>query len=262
MKKFSFFLILASFLFLFPSCNEEKNYLELYKSGNYEELLKETDSAIEKELSDDAIYYKMLCHYNLQQYSEAGDAALLYYAMYNSSNEEKTDDALRILLYYSSDPAVRLKAGSTICSHPGVLLRDQLVYYSVLMKNDLQDEASALYNVFREEISGRQAAVITLNARSSSTLIVSNLESWLSEEGRSEDFDNSVKTACSLLISRNEGSLILSLALSIWRESDNVLSILIGDIYAQMGQIEKARSYYSLAYRALPDIVEQRLYSL
>ena len=157
---------------------------------------------------------------------------------------------------------MRLKAGRLICSHPGVLLRDQLVYYSVLMKNDLQDEASSLYNVFREEISGRQAAVITLNARSSSTLIVSNLESWLSEEGRSEDFDNTVKTACSLLVSRNEGSLILNLALSIWRESDNVLSILIGDIYAQMGQREKARSYYSLAYRALPDIVEQRLYSL
>ena len=71
--------------------------------------------------------------------------------------------------------------------------------------------------------------------------------------------ENNVNTTINVLNERAEGSKLLDLALKHYDSSKDNLALVIGDIYRLSGDIIKARSYWSMAYKTYPDDVKQRL---
>ena len=99
-------------------------------------------------------------------------------------------------------------------------------------------------------------------ARSSSTLITSNLEAWYTEGGYSDDLRRALVSAANLMMQRGDASMLLPLAISCYNESGNgLIAVLIGDIYINEGDINKASAYYSEAYEEYPQLGQNRISS-
>lgn len=253
-------LLLLSVLLLFSSCSGE-DYASLYGQGEWQELANATAQALSRRIEAEALHYRLLALYRLEDYDGAVDAALLYAAMYTKDGQldKGLEDALRILLYHSPDNSIRLEAARRLDSSS---TSDQIAYFSALMAEGLYEEAAELYNSLRPSLSARTASWMCINSKASSTVICTNLEAWEAEEGRSAELRSAVLAAGRLMLSRGESALLLPTALSVYDGGDSVFAIMLGDIYAQMGDRSNASTYYSYAYSDYPETVVARLSAL
>ena len=255
------FIFMVLSIFILTSCTGQ-DYADLYSSGEYDTLLALCDEDLSSSIDPDALYYKMLCHYRLGQFEEANRSAIVYYAVADKDDDARLDDALRIILYYNDDSLLAVKAGERLCSRPGAGVDEKMSYFKALMATGDYEKAAELYNSIRGELTDRQAALMCIDSKASSTLIVSNLEAWVLADGRSDETRDAVMSAARILLARGEGQLLLSTALNVYQVGDSLLAILIGDIYAQMGIPGTASTYYSYAYEDFPQMTMSRLRAL
>ena len=255
------FIFMVLSIFILTSCTGQ-DYDDLYSSGEYDTLLALCDEDLSSSIDPDALYYKMLCHYRLGQFEEANRSAIVYYAVADKDDDARLDDALRIILYYNDDSLLAVKAGERLCSRPGAGVDEKMSYFKALMATGDYEKAAELYNSIRGELTDRQAALMCIDAKASSTLIVSNLEAWVLADGRSDETRDAVMSAARILLARGEGQLLLSTALNVYQVGDGLLAVLIGDIYAQMGIPGTASTYYSYAYEDFPQMTMSRLRAL
>lgn len=257
-----FITVLAALFLFFVSCSSD-SYSSIYEQGDYERLVTMCDRALEEGLSQDALYYKMMACYRLGRQEESVDAALAYSLIYSSKEDERLSNALRIILLYDDDPVLRVQSGHRLADSGSGRTSDQMYYFSALMDIGDYETAAEVYNSLRDRISSRDAALLCISAGASSGLIASNLESWYSQEGYSQEFRNAVVEASGILLQRSEGQLALPLVFRIRQgESDSLSNLILGDIYAQMGDEKSARTYYGLAYLDYPSAVSGRLIQL
>ena len=255
-------MLILMVLLLFPACSGEADLATMYSEGRYEELLSICDDSLSDSIDADHLYYKMLCHYRLGQFREANRSAVVFYAIQRGEDDRRIDEALRIILYYNDDSTLSIRAGEYLCSRPGAGTDEKIAYFKALMSCGEYDRAAGIYNDVRGEISDRSAALMCIDAEASSTLIVSNLEAWVMEEGRTQETREAVMEAARILIPRGDGELILTVALNVYEVGDSLVAIMIGDIYAQMGIPGTASTYYSYAYEDYPQMTTSRLRAL
>lgn len=246
-------------LFLCSSCSAF-DFKKAYEAGQYEEITAKSVSEDRYIYSAEAQGYRMLSAYQLEDVSQAVEAAKMY-VMLSDIDAEYRRNALRILLFFSDDKYAVL-AGEEL-RETSVLSEDESVcYFSALMESGRYDEATALYNEIRTDLSDQSAAQMLINTGASSSLIVSNLELWYSADGVSDTLIDSVINAISMLNIRGEGELILPLALQIDDGSAPRLSLAIGDLYYSLGYIQVARQYWNKARNAFPSLVDRKFNSL
>lgn len=250
-------VILISLPLLFSSCSAD-DLQSLYENGDYESLLESCSGSLE----EDNLYYTMMAQYRLGEEEKSQETALVYSLMYGGKNERRSANALRIMLIYSPETRIRIDAGSTLVSSSQCTVSDEMYYFLALMEREEYEMASDVYNSLRGRISSRNAALLCINAGASGTLIVQNLEGWLSEEGTGQEFEEALASASRLLLDRGEGQLILPLVLEANRNPSSRWALILGDIYAQNGDRTSARTYYSQAYSAYPEVVTSRLVRL
>lgn len=251
------------FLFLLSSCSSGFNYEKSYASGNYNGIILQAESDLASGIKKTPLYYKMVAHYRLGEFDQAVECAQLYYAMFNDDKGKQINDALSIMLYHSEgDVEMSIYAGKLLTQTQGARADDYAAYFIALMDGGRFQEAADLYNEIRSSLSAQTAAFMCIAARSSSTLITSNLEAWYTESGYSDDFRRALAGAANLMIQRGDGAILLPLAISCYNDSGNALiAILIGDIYIDEGEINKASAYYSEAYEEYPQVVQKRISS-
>ena len=254
-------LLFMAALLVFPSCSDA-GLDELYQNGEYENLLVICNENLTSKIDEDSVYYKMMCHYHLGQYDEAGRAALIYLSMYEEDGRH-INSALRILLYFSDDNEIRLNAGSRLCSSDDVRTNDLVSYYSVLMAEGYTEEAGSIYAQVRPALSARDASMMCIASCSDSTLIVSNLEAWHAASGYSSEYHNALLSAAGILLARREGQLILPQLIEAYISfNDMQTALIIGDVYAESGDSSRASAYYNYAYATYPDAALARLRAL
>ena len=251
------------FLFLFSSCSSGINYEKSYENGNYEEIIEHAESELASRIDKTPLYYKMVSHYRLGEYDQAVECAQLYYAMFNDDKGKEINDALSIMLYHSeNDVEMSIYAGRLLTEAQGARTDDYAAYFIALMDGGRFQEAADLYNEIRSSLSAQTAAFMCIAARSSSTLITSNLEAWYTEGGYSDDLRRALVSAANLMMQRGDASMLLPLAISCYNKSGNgLIAVLIGDIYLNEGDINKASAYYSEAYEEYPQLVQNRISS-
>lgn len=252
-------LLAAPLLFAIMSCSPAYEWEANYQAGKWEEVIAEADRVLEDKIDSTALHYKALSHYNLKENDEAASAALLYYAMNSKTPDERLHDNLRVILYCHDSAVVRAWAGETLIESGLATTGDNVSLFSVYMEMGDYVAAADLYNAIRPGLSDRTAAMMCINARASSSLIVTNLEAWLSSQGESAELETAVATSAAILLQRDEGYLILDLCDRLYDEGDNSLAIAIGDIHLQMGYPQAARRWYSSAYEEYPQVVMERL---
>lgn len=248
-------------LFFLSSCGSDFDYGKAYEEQQYNEIITRSSEALKSSISTDTVYYRFLSLYKVGQYDEAARSAELYCILENSDYDDKLHEALRLVLFYGEEDAA-LGAGIRIYQHYTMTKQEQSVYFQLLMSDEDYDEATAFYNEIRGNMTGREAAEMLIAAKASSLLIVSNLEAWYSESGQDSKLVDAVISTISLLNTRGEGELILSLALSLTRSNIPRLSLALGDLYYSMGYPQRARVYWAEARDAFPSLVERKITSL
>lgn len=259
MSRSIFFLFL--FLFILASCSSGFDYEREYEEENYQKIIDHADSELSSYIRKTPLYYKMISHYRLNEYSKAVECAQLYYAMYNDEEGKAINDALSIMLYHSDgDVEMSVYAGEILTSSNGTRADDYAAYFIALMDGRRFQQAADLYNEIRSSISSQTASFMCIAARASSTLIVSNLEAWYMEDGYSDALRSALFGASALLSRRGDGLILLPLAQSCYESSGNgLMAVLIGDIYIANGETNKASVYYSEAYEEYPQVVQNRI---
>lgn len=253
--------VILVLLFLFASCSSGFDYSKAYESQQYNEIISQSEADLRRTIDPKTVYYRFLSLYKLGQYEEAARSAELYCILENSDYDDTLHDALRLVLFYGEEDAA-LNSGRRIYQHYTMTKQEQSAYFQLLMSAEDYDEATAFYNEIRGDMSGKEAAEMLIAAKASSLLIVSNLEAWYSESGQDSKLIDAVISTISLLNTRGEGELILSLALSLTRSNIPRLSLALGDLYYSMGYPQRARVYWAEARDAFPSLVERKITSL
>ena len=255
--KLSIILILLFSLF---SC-KNNNYEKLYSSSDYVSLIEITNKDIKSSLDSDMLYYRFMSLYKTYDYQEAAKNATLYYLLNSNNYDDRLHEALSITLFYS-DNTLAKRAGAILKEHYELRKEEKIASFHVLMEEEDYDEATSYYNSIRGTLTAKEATEMLIATKASSVLIVANLEAWYSENGQDKKLVDEVISAISLLNTRGEGSLILSLALSLDRSDEPRLSLALGDLYYSLGYPQKARVYWGEASEAFPTLIEREFTSL
>lgn len=251
--------LLLIVLLVLSSCGASFDYSSAYEEGRYQDIIDQSSVELASRLDDDALYYRMLSTYQLGDDRAALDAAMLYWAMNSKDADERLADSLRAVLARSQDPVIAVEAGRLLCSSDEAALFDRISYYTALARAGEEEEATALYEQIRPSLPAQTAALMCIAAGSPSTLIISNLEAWSSEEGTGEDFDAALVSALRLLIPRGDGELLLPLSIVAYQEGDSRLAMAIGDTYASIGDLGPAAAWWQRAASDYPEAVDGRL---
>ncbi len=254
--------VLASLLVL-SSCrkDEEKyDYSLHYTEESYKEILEHSSEVLKSRIDKEALYYRAMSNYQLGYMDDAADSATLYYVLYPKTKDDHLHNILGLILYYA-DEDLAFKAAGEIEENYTFTKTEMMRYYQLLNRKGRMEEADRLFRTLRENLTDREAALMCIASEASSSLIVSNLESWYLLEGTSPEFMNSIVAAIEILLDRGEGGLILSLALKCNESRNFRLCLAIGDIYRQLGDRQRATEYWSIAQTRFPDEVRSRLYS-
>jgi len=261
MKKIKAKLCFFMVLLLFSSCSNT-DFKSLYTSSDYNAVIEKADYLLSEELDKEALYYRMMSYYKLMDYEGTTMDAELYIALYNKEKNNELHDALRLSLYFS-DLEKAIKAGRLIHDKFEMDKTEAFAYFSSLMEAEDYENANKVYNEIRPTITPKEAAILLLRSKASSVLLISNLERWYEEEGYSDEYLNILASAATLLIPRGEGDLILPLLLEAETKTTNPrVYLTIGDIYASLDNIQKARIYYLKCEDTNPSLVKLKLASL
>ena len=254
-------LILASLLLFSCQKKEEKYDYELYytEEQNYKEVLSHASEVLSKKIDREALYYRALCNYQLGYMDDAASSATLYYVLYPKEKDDHLHNILGIILYYG-DEELAFRAAEEIEDNFTFTRGETMRYFQLLMEAGRNSEANVLFESLRESITNREAAMMAIAAKADSALIVSNLEAFHSEEGETAEFMNTLVAAMEILLDRNEGGLLLPLALKSNSKSSYRLCLAIGDVYRQLGDRQRATEYWAIAQTRFPDEVRSRLY--
>lgn len=252
--RFISILILISFLLF--SCSNSFDYKARYEAGKYEDIIENANEELSIKLNQDALYYLFVSQFKLGYIDDSLSAARLYSACYSSNIDQRLRDSLRILLFYSND-FEKCYAGEKLNSLFSMSETELIVYFSSLMKTEKYSQADALYNQNLSKLSLKSRCLMLIGGKASTDLIVSSLNEL--EAINDPDIDSILIQAINVLNERAEGSKLLDLALKHYDSSKDNLALVIGDIYRLSGDIIKARSYWSMAYKTYPDDVKQRL---
>lgn len=249
-------------LLVLSSCGASFDYSSAYQEGRYQDIIDQSSVELARRLDDDALYYRMLSAYQLDDDQAALDAAMLYWAMNSQDADERLADSLRTVLARSQDPMIAVEAGRLLCSSDETALYDRMSYYTALVRAGEDEEASGLYEQIRPNLSAETAALMCIAAQAPSTLILSNLEAWSAEEGTGDDFDAALVSALRLLIPRGDGELLLPLSIVAYQDGDSRLAIAVGDAYAFIGDLGSAAAWWQKAASDYPEAVDGRLRSI
>ncbi len=244
--------------FLLCSCTPKTDFSALYTSAEYERIVEESELILHEDLDLDVLYYRMMSQFRLGAIDDSLISARLYAACRDTYSDQKTRDALRIMLFYA-EPSESCYAGKKLSSRFTISAAEALVYFSSLMKTERYDEADKLYSSQRPNLTDRQAVLMLLGGRASSESILSEIKKWSNAIDEDNEFDRALVSAIRLFNERGEGKMLLDLALARYDSSKDELALAIGDIYFTEGDAGRARSYWSNAYDTFSDEVKARL---
>lgn len=247
-------LILISFLL--SSCIKSFDYKASYEAGSYDLVIEHANEELSQKLNQDAIYYQFMSHFKLGYIDDSLPSARLYVACYNSVQDQRLRDALRILLFYSND-AEKCFAGHIMKKYYTLSEAEMNAYFTALMRSEDYQEADIIYAESKVALSNKARCMMLINGKASSELIVSELRDL--DEANDEDFDSILTQAINVLNERGEGSMLLNLAIKHYNSSNDALALAIGDIYFYENDYSLARSYWSNAYKSYPEEVKLRL---
>ncbi|MGN0905863.1 MAG: hypothetical protein ACI4NM_01840, partial [Bullifex sp.] len=230
----------------------------LYEQGQYSVILDESDKILHSQLDPEVLYYRMMSQFRLGWVDDALSSARVYAACRDTFSDQKTRDALRIILFYAS-PAESCYAGRKLSSRFTLSATEALVYFSSLMKTERYSEANELYAAMRSVLTDQQAVMMLLGGKASGESILYEISRWSKSVTDDAEFDSALISAIKLFNERGEGEKLLELALSRYDSSKDELALAIGDIYFTMGDGSKARSYWSNAYDSFAEEVKARI---
>ena len=113
MRKIILSILLLFFLF---SCSESDEIEVLYRSGDYEAALERSNELLGNQLSENALYWKMLSSWALSMNDDASDAASLYLLLYPDEDDSHHLMVLRAVLFLDNNKAKAIEAGKELYS--------------------------------------------------------------------------------------------------------------------------------------------------
>ena len=226
MRKIILSILLLFFLF---SCSESDEIEVLYRSGDYEAALEMSNELLGNQLSENALYWKMLSSWALSMNDDASDAASLYLLLYPEEDDSHHLMVLRAVLFLDNNKAKAIEAGKELYSASLLGKAGASRLYKLLCEAEAP-MADELYSYVRPLLTSTENAYLLIDSEASSEMIILALEAMYEDR---ED-------------------MIVSLALSTAPE-DPELSITIGDLLYSLGDYRNAAEYWAKGREKSPE---------
>ena len=248
MRKIILSILLLLFLF---SCSESDEIEVLYRSGDYEAALERSNELLGNQLSENALYWKMLSSWALSMNDDASDAASLYLLLYPEEDDSHHLMVLRAVLFLDNNKAKAIEAGKELylASLLGKAGASRLYKLLCEAEDPMADE---LYSYVRPLLTSTENAYLLIDSEASSEMIILALEAMYEDRVEDELYADALNEALFLFMDRNEEDMIVSLALSTAPE-DPELSITIGDLLYSLGDYRKAAEYWAKGREKSPE---------
>ena len=250
----NYFLVLCLLpLFLLSSC-KDSSLSDLAKDNQWNQVAIEAKSRIdEKGIDKETLYYYAIALYYTGQYEEAIHSARIYILMYDNSSPA----ILKILLYKASleeayEVGIKLKEEDLLNSS------DKIQLFKIITSLGRESEEEEMRRELEATLSPYNYCFALLNAKSSSSNLISGLELLHENEGISTNFLYVVDKVFNLISTREDRGAIDSFIENTF-DGNAQYALIIGDYYYKTNDNEKALSYWQKASSIYPNAYKTRL---
>ena len=255
MRIMKFVLILSSFLFL-VSCNKE-DLSDKAKEGDWDRVRTLSQEMInDKGIEKESLYYYSLSSYYTGAYKDAVDASRLYILMYDKNSPV----ILKILLYKGISQEA-YDAGKRINELNALNSSDKIQLFKVLNDLNYVDEASLLISDLKDTLPVYDYCFALINGNATSMQLLESLEMLYEEEGVSNNFISFADKVFKIFTNREYRTKPQPFIEKTF-DGNAQYSMIIGDFYYRISDVEKALYYWDFAKDMYPNAYKTRIDNL
>lgn len=274
-----FFLFFVFCLGCLVSCSNTATNLkkldEAFSSGDYARTMQLATQYLNNDFQSGYLLYKGVSAAFLRLPDESSRALGLYLAM-TSESDDGRPLALRTMLDTATQTGSLGQVISTAYElediGQGTLKSRKELYKALLVTGEQEQAEQVLNDMLSPMLAPKELCLLAVDAKASTSLLVSSLEAWLSELDKEDAslFLSTYAAAVETARFRQDGEMLLPITKGVYEGGlytevgdASLVARCLGDLYASSGQKVLARRFWNEAVRLDGNsIAQERLAAL